>query len=76
MQVSVHPNSNETGRNMEEAQRETELAEKELSDYFDIKRFDTNFMSELLVLFKPKPAPAPQKQTTQTSAQMLSLIHI
>ena len=53
---------------MEEVQRETQTAEQELSDFFDIRRYDTNFMGDILALFKPKPAPAQEKQFAKTAA--------
>ena len=43
------------GKLLEEASQETVRAEQELADFFDIRRYDTNFMSDILTLIKPKP---------------------
>ena len=43
------------GKLLEEASQETVQAEQELADLFDIRRYDTNFLGDILTLIKPKP---------------------
>ena len=45
----------ETDKAMEKAKVETTQAQTDLSDLFDISRFDTNFMEDITCLLKPKP---------------------
>ena len=39
---------------MESEIKETEDAKLEIENYFDSRRYDTNFLSDILVLLKPK----------------------
>ena len=41
---------------MEVVEAQTEKAKRDLNDLFDISRFDTGFMDDIVCLLKPEPA--------------------
>ena len=59
----------ETDKAMEKAKVETTQAQTDLSDLFDISRFDTNFMEDITCLLKPKPIKKVAHAASTTTAK-------
>ena len=54
---------------MEDATKETELAKQDVDDLFNIERFDTNFLGDIISLLKKKPVDSstPKRATRQAT---------